>query len=55
MAALDHDPCETNYCENDLQPIGATYYVNTILGILALNYHPKTSLMFTLWQFESIG
>ena len=25
------------------------------LGILAWNYHPKTSLIFTFWHFVSIG
>ena len=25
------------------------------LGILAQNYHPKTSLIFTFWHFGSIG
>ena len=25
------------------------------LGILARNYHPKTSLIFAFWHFGSIG
>ena len=32
-----------------------TYRDHEGLGILAQNYHPKTSLIFAFWQFGSIG